>query len=361
MRKITRKIYIGNVEVGGGAPISVQSMTKTRTEDVKSTLKQIFDLKKVGCDIVRVAVPNEKSATSLKEIVKKSPIPVVADIHFNPKLALMSLEAGVSSLRLNPGNIEDKKKIQEIVKRAKELKIPIRIGVNSGSLPKEILKKYGGPTPEALVESTLNHIKILEDLGFFDIKISLKASDIRTTVEAYRIFSKEKEYPLHLGITEAGSFFSGTVKSSIGIGILLYEGIGDTIRVSLTDSPLKEVKVGIEILKALNLRGGEPEVISCPTCGRNTTELNSIVKDVEKFLKKKKISLKVAIMGCEVNGPGEARLADIGIAFSKNFALIFKKGNIFLKIKKEKAVEIFKEEILKYWKEEGASQNERHQ
>lgn len=355
MRKITRRIYIGNVAVGGGAPISVQSMTKTKTEDFKSTIKQIIDLKKAGCDIVRVAVPDEKSALVLKEIVKKSPIPIVADIHFNPKLALLSLEAGVAALRLNPGNIEDKKKIIEIVKKAKPLKVPIRIGVNSGSLPKEILKKYGGPTPEALVESALNHIKILEDLDFFDIKVSLKASDIKTTVEAYRIFSNKKDFPLHLGITEAGTFLSGTVKSSIGIGILLYEGIGDTIRVSLTDSPIKEVKVGIEILKSLGLKGGEADIISCPTCGRNTSDLTKIVKEVENFLRENKISLKVAIMGCEVNGPGEARIADIGIAFSKKFAIIFEKGEVFLKINKEKAVETFKKEILKYWKEKSAS------
>lgn len=356
MRRITRKIFIGNVPVGGGSPISVQSMTKTRTENVKETLKQINELKKAGCDIVRVAVPDEKNAKALKGIIKKSPLPVVADIHFNPKLAIISLEAGVQGLRLNPGNIEDKKKIKEIVLLASEKNVPIRIGVNGGSLPKEILKKFGGPTPDALVESALGHIKILEDLNFFDIKISLKASDVFTTVEAYRTISNIKDYPLHLGITEAGSFLSGTVKSSIGIGILLYEGIGDTIRVSLTDSPVKEVKTGIEILKALKLRKGEPEIISCPTCGRNTTDLNKITKEIEKFLKNKKISLTVAIMGCEVNGPGEARIADIGIAFSRKFALIFKKGNVILKIKKEKALEIFKEEILKYWKEKGAPQ-----
>lgn len=355
MRRKTRKIFIGEVPVGGGSPISVQSMTKTRTEDIKGTLKQIFSLKKAGCDIVRVAVPTEEAANSLKEIVKNSSLPIVADIHFNPKLALLSLKAGVKGLRLNPGNIENRNKIKEIVLLAKQLKVPIRIGVNGGSLPKEILKKFGGPTPEALVEAALNHIKILEDLDFFDIKVSLKASDIFNTVEAYRIISYLKDYPLHLGITEAGTFLSGTIKSSIGIGILLYEGIGDTIRVSLTDSPVKEVKVGIEILKALKLRGGQPEVISCPTCGRNTTELGKIVKEIERFLLNKRISLTVAVMGCEVNGPGEARIADLGIAFSKNFALIFKKGEVFLKIKKEKALEIFKEEILKYWKEKGAS------
>lgn len=351
MRKITRKIFIGNVPVGGGSPISVQSMTKTRTEDIKGTLKQIYDLKKAGCDIVRVAIPDEKSAYALKEILKKSPLPIVADIHFNPKLAILSLKAGVQGLRLNPGNIEEKEKIKEIVLLAKEKNVPIRIGVNSGSIPKEILKKFGSPTPEALVESALNHIKILEDLNFLDIKISLKASDVATTIQAYRIISDLKEYPLHLGITEAGTFLSGTIKSTLGIGILLFEGIGDTIRVSLTDSPIKEVKVGIEILKALKLRFGEPEIISCPACGRNTQDLKKIVKEIEKFLFNKKINLKVAVMGCEVNGPGEARLADIGIAFSKKFALIFKKGEIFLKIKKEKAVEIFKEEILKYFKE----------
>lgn len=351
MRKITRKIFIGEVPVGGGSPISVQSMTKTRTEDLKETLKQIFSLKKAGCDIVRVAVPTEEAAKVLKEIVKNSPLPIVADIHFNPKLAILSLKAGVQGLRLNPGNIEDKNKIKEIVLLAKEKNVPIRIGVNAGSLPKEILKKFGGPVPDSLVEAALNHIKILEDLQFFNIKISLKASDIRTTVEAYRKISNLKDYPLHLGITEAGTFLSGTVKSAMGIGILLYEGIGDTIRVSLTDSPIKEVKVGMEILKSLKLRGVEPEIISCPTCGRNTTDLHKIVKEMEKFLQKKKINLTVAIMGCEVNGPGEARLADIGIAFSKNYGLIFKKGEIFLKIRKEKAVEILKEEILKYWKE----------
>ncbi|MEJ5166793.1 MAG: flavodoxin-dependent (E)-4-hydroxy-3-methylbut-2-enyl-diphosphate synthase [Thermoanaerobaculia bacterium] len=356
MRRKTRKIFIGEVPVGGGSPVSVQSMTKTRTEDIKGTLKQIFSLKKAGCDIVRIAVPTEEAANSLKEIVKNSPLPIVADIHFNPKLAILSLKAGVQGLRLNPGNIENKNKIKEIVSIAKEKSVPIRIGVNGGSLPKEILKSFGGPTPEALVEAALNHIKILENLDFFDIKVSLKTSDVFSTVEAYRIISRLKDYPLHLGITEAGTFLSGTIKSSIGIGILLYEGIGDTIRVSLTDSPVKEVKVGIEILKALKLRSGEPEIISCPTCGRNTTDLQKVAKEIERFLLNNKIDLTVAVMGCEVNGPGEARLADIGIAFSKNFALIFKKGKVFLKIKKDKALEIFKEEILKYWKEKGASQ-----
>lgn len=355
MRKITRKIFIGNVPVGGSAPISVQSMTKTNTENFKETIKQINNLKKAGCEIVRVAIPNENSAHTLKKILAVSPIPIVADIHFNPKLAILSLKAGVQGLRLNPGNIEDKNKVREIVSLAKEKKVPIRIGVNGGSLPKEILKIFGGPTPDALVQSAINHIKILEDMDFFEIKISLKASDVRTTVEAYKIMSNLRNYPLHLGITEAGSFFSGAVKSSIGIGILLYEGIGDTIRVSLTDSPIKEVKAGIEILKALKLRMGEYEIISCPTCGRNTQDLKKIVQEVEAFLKRKKISLTVAIMGCEVNGPGEARLADIGIAFSKKFALIFKKGNPYLKIKDKNALEIFKQEILKYWKEKDAS------
>lgn len=355
MRKITRKIFIGNVPIGGGEQISVQSMTKTDTENFEETIKQINILKKAKCDIVRVAIPNENSAHTLKKILAVSPLPIVADIHFNPKLAILSLKAGVQGLRLNPGNIEDKNKIREIVFIAKEKKIPIRIGVNGGSLPKEILKKFGGPTPEALVQSAINHIRILEDLDFFEIKVSLKASDVRTTVEAYRIMSNLRDYPLHLGITEAGSFFSGTVKSSIGIGILLYEGIGDTIRVSLTDSPEKEVKAGFEILKALKLRKGEYEIISCPTCGRNTQDLKKIVQKVETFLKRKNISLTVAIMGCEVNGPGEARIADIGIAFSNKFALIFKKGSPYLKIKAKNALEIFKQEILKYWKEKDTS------
>ncbi len=360
MRRRTRKIFIGNVAIGGDAPISVQSMTKTKTTDIFGTLNQIKNLKRVGCDFVRVAVPDIPSVEALKEIIKRSPLPIVADIHFNPNLALMVLDSGVSGLRLNPGNIKEKSKVEEIVKKAKILKIPIRIGVNSGSLPKEILKKYGSSTSDGLVEAALNHIKILENLNFFDIKISLKASDIFTTIDAYRKISKILDYPLHLGITEAGTFLSGTVKSAIGIGILLLEGIGDTIRVSLSASPIKEVKVGIEILKALNLKKDEPILISCPTCGRTNENIEKVANSLENFLKKNKIYLKVAVMGCEVNGPGEAKMADIGIAFSKNYALIFEKGEVFLKVKKEKAVEIFKEEILKYWEREGASQKGKH-
>lgn len=324
-RRKSKKIMLGNVGVGGDSPISVQSMTNTKTHDIKSTLKQIYELEKLGCDIIRVAVPDMISAYAISEIKKQIKIPLVADIHFDYRLAIESVKQGANGLRINPGNIGGIDKIRKVVEIAKSFQVPIRIGVNSGSLEKDLLKKYEGPTPEAMVESALRHVEILEDLGFTDIVISLKSSDVLTSIYSYKIMSSKTEYPLHLGITEAGLQLNGTIKSSVGLGVLLYEGIGDTIRVSLTGEPLDEVKVGFGILNSLNLRKRGINLISCPTCGRTEINIFNIAKEIEVKLAHIKKPLKVAIMGCVVNGPGEAKEADIGIAGGKNKVAIFKK------------------------------------
>ena len=314
VRKKTREIWIGPIKIGGDAPISVQSMTKTDTLDIRKTVRQIRRLEEAGCEIVRVAVVNEESAHAIAEIKKRIKIPLIADIHFHYRLALKAMESGADGLRINPGNIGGRDRLKTIVIEAKDRSIPIRIGVNAGSLEKDLLKRFGGATAEAMVSSALRTIEWMEDLGFHQIKVSLKASDVPRTLEAYRLFSEKSDYPLHLGITEAGRGSGAIVKSSIGIGLLLSEGIGDTLRVSLTGDPMEEVKVGYEILRALKIRQRGVEIISCPTCGRCEIDLNRLVKRVEKNVQKISKPLTVAIMGCVVNGPGEAKEADIGIA-----------------------------------------------
>jgi len=339
-----REIFLGKVRIGGDAPISVQSMTKTDTREVSSTIQQIHQLEKAGCEIIRVAVPDLKAAKSLSSIKKEISIPLVADIHFDYKLALEAIKQGVDGLRINPGNIGGKEKVRTVVEATRERRLPIRIGVNAGSLEKSLLKKYKGPTPEAMVESALNHIQLLERFKFFDIKVSLKSSNLLDAVKAYRLIHKKTDYPLHLGITAAGPLFSGTIKSSIGLGILLAEGIGDTIRVSLTGDPLEEVRVGYEILKFLGLRQRGLELISCPTCGRCEINILEMVDKIEKKLSTFPRSLKIAVMGCVVNGPGEAREADIGIAGGKGVGVIFKRGKIIRKLKEKELVNVLIEE-----------------
>ncbi|MEK6546443.1 MAG: flavodoxin-dependent (E)-4-hydroxy-3-methylbut-2-enyl-diphosphate synthase, partial [Nitrospinota bacterium] len=339
MRRKSRAITLGNVKIGGDAPLSVQSMTNTDTRDVKATLKQIKKLENAGCEIIRVAVPDMDAAKRLGEIRKAIKIPLIADIHFDYRLALKAIREGVDGLRINPGNIGDKWKVKEVVNSAKDKGIPIRIGVNAGSLDKDLWEKYGGPTADAMVESALMHIRILEDISFRAIKVSLKASDIDRTVTAYRMLAGKVDYPFHIGISEAGTYFSGTIKSAIGIGILLNEGIGDTLRVSLTADPVEEVKVGFEILKVLRIRQTNPEIISCPTCGRCEIDLESIALKVEDAVKSLKSPIRIAVMGCVVNGPGEAREADLGVAGGKGVGLIFRKGEIVRKVREEEIVD----------------------
>lgn len=324
--------------IGGDAPISVQSMAKTDTRDVPSTIKQIKRLKKAGCEIIRVAVPDIEAANVLPQIKQKINIPLVADIHFDYRLALKAVDSGVDKLRINPGNIGAKWKVKEIVKACLERKIPIRIGVNAGSVPRDLLVKYKKASSQALVEAAIRQARTLEDLHFNDIVLSVKAFDVPTTIQAYELISKITDYPLHLGITEAGLPQSGAIRSALGIGLLLAQGIGDTIRVSLTGDPIEEVKVGQEILKSLNLRDFGPTIISCPTCGRCEIDLIPMVKEVEKKMKNIKVPIKVAVMGCVVNGPGEARYADIGIAGGKGYGLLFRKGKIVGKVKEKDLV-----------------------
>lgn len=345
-RKETRRIYIGSVPIGGGAPIVVQSMTKTDTRDINATVKQIKQLENEGCEIVRVAVPDMQAAKALGEIKKRVKIPIVADIHFNWRLAIEAINQGVDGLRINPGNIGNTEKVKEIVKRAKERQIPIRIGVNAGSLPKDLIEKYG-VTPQAMVEAAERHIRILNELDFYDIKVSLKASDIWKTIQAYELFSSKYDYPLHVGITETGPAPEGVVKSSIGIGLLLMEGIGDTIRVSLTESPLVEVKVAYEILRVFGLRKKGPEVISCPTCGRCEINIKGMVKEVKKALRNIDKPITVAVMGCSVNGPGEAKEADFGIAGGKAQGVVFVKGKILKTLKEGELIKALIQEIKK--------------
>ncbi len=328
-------MWVGKVAIGGDAPISVQSMTKTDTRDVSSTIRQIKKLEKAGCEIIRVAVPDMEAANVLPQIKQKIKIPLVADIHFDYKLALKAIDSGVDKLRINPGNIGAKWKVKEIVKTATERKIPIRIGVNAGSVPRDILAKYRKVSAKALVEAAARHIKILEDLNFRDIVISVKAFDVPTTIQAYELIAEEKNYPLHLGITEAGLPQSGAIRSALGIGLLLAQGIGDTIRVSLTGDPVEEVRVGQEILRSLNLRDYGPIIISCPTCGRCEIDIISLTKKVEQKVKNTNAPLKIAVMGCVVNGPGEARYADVGIAGGKGYGLLFRKGKIIGKVKEK--------------------------
>lgn len=348
MKKITRKVMVGNVGVGGDSPISVQSMTNTDTRNVEATVAQIIELQEAGCDIVRIAVPDMVAAKCIEEIKSKTSIPIVADIHFNHTLALESIAQGVDAIRINPGNIGNTEKVKAVVEACKSRNIPIRIGVNGGSLEKNLLEKYGSATPEAMVESAMNHIKILEDLDFYDIVISLKNSDLYKTVEAYRLMSTKVDYPLHLGVTEAGGIKKGTIKSSIGIGSLLLDGIGDTIRISLTGNPVEEIHVGKEILRSLDLLNDKIKIISCPTCGRCQINLIELANKVENEIDSIDKNITVAIMGCAVNGPGEAREADIGIAGGDGVGLLFKKGEIIKKVPQDEIISTLIEEINKY-------------
>jgi len=356
-RRKTKQIQVGKVKVGGNAPITVQSMTKTDTRDVRATVQQIWDLEAGGCGIGRCAVPVREAAVQLGEIKRKIRIPLVADIHFNYKLALIAIEQGVDGLRLNPGNIGARKYVEEVVKAASERKIPIRIGVNAGSLEKDLLQRYDGPTAEGMVESGLRHIRILEDVGYDEIKISLKASDPLMMIEAYRQLAEQVNYPFHLGVTEAGTPTVGTIKSAVGLGTLLAEGIGDTIRVSLAADPVEEVRVGREILKALKLKQEGLTFVACPSCGRADVDLVALAKAVEeKMLPYSNLDIHVAVMGCEVNGPGEARAADLGVAGGKGIGLIFKRGQVIRKVPEAQIVDALMAEVEKFAAEKRAEQ-----
>ena len=350
-RENTRSIMVGNVQIGGQNKVIIQSMCNTKTKDVEATVKQTLELEKAGCEIIRVACLDIEDAKAIKEIKKQIHIPIVADIHFDYKIALQAIESGVDKVRINPGNIGSEDKVKAVVDKCKERNIPIRIGVNAGSLEKDLLEKYGKPTARAMVESARRHIEILEKLDFHDYLISLKASNLDLCIESYEMASKEFNCPLHLGITEAGTEFSGTVKSSIGLGVMLRQGIGDTVRVSLSDDPVKEIKVAKEILKDCNLYKKSPTLVACPTCGRTQIDLIPIAKEVEEFLQTIEADITVAVMGCVVNGPGEAREADIGIAGGIKEGMLFKKGQIIRKVKQEEIVETLKQEILEMIKE----------
>ncbi|WP_444215635.1 flavodoxin-dependent (E)-4-hydroxy-3-methylbut-2-enyl-diphosphate synthase [Catenibacterium sp.] len=347
LREETRSVQVGNLTIGGNNHVVIQSMCNTKTKNVEATIKQINALEQAGCELVRVAVFDKEDAYAIKEIKKGIHIPLVADIHFDYKLALIAIESGIDKVRINPGNIGSIEKVKAVVDACKEKHIPIRIGVNGGSLEKEILEKYGEPTPEGMVESAMKHVKILEDLDFHDIVISLKSSNTMLTIKAYELASKTFPYPLHVGVTEAGTALGGTVKSALGIGTLLYEGIGNTIRVSLSDDPVEEIKVAKILLKELGLLKGVPTLVSCPTCGRIQYDLIPIAKEMEDFLKDIHLDITVAIMGCAVNGPGEARHADIGIAGGVGEGLLIKHGEIVKRVKQEDMVQTLKDEILK--------------
>ncbi|OIP92420.1 MAG: 4-hydroxy-3-methylbut-2-en-1-yl diphosphate synthase [Syntrophaceae bacterium CG2_30_49_12] len=343
-RRKTRPVFLGGVQIGGDAPVVVQSMTCTDTRDVKATVTQIRQLEEAGCEVVRVAVPDRAAAAALTEIKKQITIPLIADIHFNPHLAILAIRMGVDGIRINPGNIGPEK-IKEIVRFAKPRNCVIRLGINAGSLEKDILVKYGGPTADALAESAMRSLALLEDMGAPAIKLSMKSSDVSTMVEVYRTVSSQTDYPLHLGVTEAGSLLPAAIKSSIGIGILLYEGIGDTIRVSITGNPVPEIDVAYGILRAMNIRKVGPDIISCPTCGRCEIDLLKLTEEVEERLAGMKAYLKIALMGCVVNGPGEAAEADIGIAGGRGWGMLFKKGQAIRKIKERDFVRVLLEEI----------------
>ena len=347
-RKQTRQLKLGSVRIVGGAPIVVQSMTNTDTRDVEATLGQIKRLHDAGCEIVRVAVPDETAARALRAIHDASLIPVIADIHFDYRLALMALEAGLEGLRINPGNIGERKNVEKVVDAAKARGAVIRVGVNSGSVEKRLLEQYGGPTPQAMVESALGHVRILEEHGFYDTKISIKSSSVLNTIECYRLLSQRCDYPLHLGVTEAGGVLRGAIKSSVGMGVLLSEGIGDTLRVSLTAAPEEEMTVAWELLRALGLRQRGPEIISCPTCGRTEIDLIGLAQEVERRLRTENAPIKVAVMGCVVNGPGEAREADLGMAGGRDKGIIFRKGEVIRSVRGQEALlAAFMEELDK--------------
>jgi (E)-4-hydroxy-3-methylbut-2-enyl-diphosphate synthase len=355
VRRVTRVVRLGKIRIGGGHPVVVQSMTNTDTRDVAATLAQVQDLARAGCEVVRLAVPDEEAARALTRL-KASPelpdVPLVADIHFDYRLALMALEAGVEGLRINPGNIGGEEKVDVVAREAKARGVPIRIGVNSGSVEREILRKYGGPTPEAMAESALAHAAMLEERDFRDIKLSVKSSSVLDTLAAYRLLAGQCDYPLHIGVTEAGTLLRGAVKSAIGLGILLHEGIGDTLRVSLTCDPVVEVEAAWEILRALGHRARGPEIVSCPTCGRTEIDLIPLAEEVERRLRTVTDVFTVAVMGCPVNGPGEAREADIGLAGGRDLGIIFRRGKIVRKVKgRDALLPAFLEELDQFLKE----------
>ncbi len=345
-RDHTKVIKVGHVPVGGGSPISIQSMTNTKTENVEETVAQILELEAAGCDIIRVAVPNMDAAKAIKEIKEQIHIPLVADIHFDYKLAIESVKNGVDKIRVNPGNIGSKERLEKVVQACIEHQVPIRVGVNSGSLEKELLEKYGHPTAEALVESATNQCRAIEACGYDNLVVSIKSSDVATSIEAYTLAAKSLPYPLHLGITEAGTTYAGTIKSSVGLGALLAAGLGDTIRVSLTDHPVEEVKVAKQILSSLNLRNDGIKIVSCPTCGRTDIDLIGIANEVEVRCADMKLPIKIAVMGCVVNGPGEAKEADLGLAGGKGVGIIFKKGEIIRKVAEADLVDALMEEVM---------------
>jgi len=344
-RRKTRKIQVGPIGIGGDAPIAVQSMTNTDTRNVEATTKQIHQLEQAGCEIIRVAVLDQEAANALRQIREQINIPLIADIHFDYRLAIASMEHGAQAIRINPGNIGSAEKLAKVVAAAKLHQVSIRVGVNSGSVEKDILAKYGHPTPEAMVESALRNVSRLEQLGFEQIKISIKSSDAMTTIAAYRSLASQCDYPLHLGVTEAGGLIAGTVKSSVALGILLSEGIGDTFRISLTRDPVEEIRVGFELLRALHIRHRGPELISCPTCGRCQINLFALAEKVERYIQHMKTNLRIAVMGCVVNGPGEAKEADLGLAGGNGMGILFKKGTLYKKVPEEKLFEVFVAEL----------------
>jgi (E)-4-hydroxy-3-methylbut-2-enyl-diphosphate synthase len=355
IRKNTKQIQLGSVAIGGMASISVQSMTNTDTKDVDATVAQIHRLESAGCDIVRVAVLDQDAAQAIEKIQDQITIPLIADIHFDYRLAILSMEHGADGIRINPGNLGGEEKTAQVVAAAKLHKVPIRIGVNSGSIEKDLLKKYGYPTPEktdALIESAMRNVRLVEKYGYDQIKISIKSSDVLTTINSYQQLSRTTGYPLHLGVTEAGGLIAGTVKSSVALGILLSQGIGDTFRISLTRDPVEEVRVGFELLRSLKIRERGPELISCPTCGRTQIDLFLLAEEVERFVQTMESPLKVAVMGCVVNGPGEAKQADIGVAGGNGVGIIFKKGEIWKKVKEEELMDVFISELKKMEEEE---------
>ena len=338
LRNQTKQINVGGVKIGGDAPVVIQSMTNTKTADVKATVKQIHRLEEAGCQLVRVTAPDMESAEALKEIKKNISIPLVADIHFDYRIALECIKNGVDKIRLNPGNIGGADRVSAVAKAAKERNVPIRIGVNSGSVDKELLARYGSPTPEAITASAFKHINMLTDTGFYDIAVSLKTSDVVTTIQAYREFAEKADFPLHVGVTEAGTVWNGSIKSAVGIGSILSMGLGNTVRVSLTGDPVEEIRVAKAVLKSLDLMPRGVNIVACPTCGRTNVDLQSIAEKVEKALEKCTPNITVAVMGCAVNGPGEAREADYGVACGKGEGLLFKKGEIVKKVKEEEIV-----------------------
>lgn len=349
-REHTKVVQIGNKKIGGGNPILIQSMTNTKTDDVEATVKQILELEAAGCEIIRCAVPDMAAAKALSEIKKQIHIPLVADIHFDYRLAIAAMENGADKIRINPGNIGSRERIQAVVDVAKERNIPIRVGVNSGSLEKELVEKYHGVTAEGLVESALDKVKIIEDMGYDNLVISIKSSDVMMCAKAHELIAEKTNYPLHVGITEAGTLYSGNIKSAVGLGIILSQGIGDTIRVSLTGAPLEEIKSAKRILKTLGLRKGGIEVVSCPTCGRTRIDLIGLANKVEDMVQDIPLDIKVAVMGCVVNGPGEAKEADIGIAGGVGVGLLIKKGEIVKKVPEDQLLETLRQELL-HWEE----------